>query len=159
MHSSIKITALAAVATLSIIGLSACSSSSSSSEASAAPSSSMVGGMTECTEAVLSPEALKAAQAINAANTFETQDVACDNGWAVVTGILGSGEESAEGQAEADAEGDGPQGAPTSLIFQAEGQFWIPKTATDVCGTIDGTTYPADAQIPEALFTAGCLAG
>lgn len=159
MRSSITIAAIAATAALSIVGLSACSSSSTSKEAAAAPSSSMVGGMTECTEAILSPEALKAAQAINAANTFETDGVACDNGWAVVSGTLGSGEEGAEGQAEADAEGDSPQGAPTSFIFQAEGQFWIPKAAADVCGTMDGETYPADAQIPEALYTAGCLAG
>jgi hypothetical protein len=119
--------------------------------------------MTTCDAATVGPEAVKAAQAINANNTFETQDVACDNGWAVVTGILGggAGEEAAETDAESNSEGDSaaPQGAPTSFIFEAEGQFWIPKAAADVCGTIDGTTYPADAQIPEALFTAGCLAG
>jgi len=173
MRSSITFAAVAVTAALSIVGLSACSSSSSSSAAassapassaaSAAASASAVGGMTTCDAATVGPEAVKAAQAINANNTFETQDVACDNGWAVATGILGgsAGEEGAETDAEASDEGDGnaPQGAPTSFIFQAEGQFWIPKTAADVCGTIDGTTYPADAQIPEALFTAGCLAG
>ncbi len=168
MRNSIKFAAVAATAALSIAGLSACSSSSSSTAAassapaSSAPSSSAaVGGMTTCDAATVGPEAVKAAQAINANNTFETQDVACDNGWAVATGILGgsAGEEGAETDAESSSEGDSPQGAPTSFIFQAEGQFWIPKAAADVCGTIDGTTYPADAQIPEALFTAGCLAG
>lgn len=171
MRNSIKFAAVAATAALSIAGLSACSSSSTSTAAaSSAPASaaastepSMVGGMTTCDAATLGPEALKAAQAINANNTFETQDVACDNGWAVVTGILGGGEEGAEMDAESNAEGDNasaaPQGAPTSFIFEAEGQFWIPKAAADVCGTMSGTTYPADAMIPEALFTAGCLAG
>ncbi len=161
MRSSIKFAAVAATAVLSIAGLSACSSSSSSS--AAAPSGSAVGGMTTCDQATLSPEALKAAQAINANNTFETQSVECDSGWAVATGILGggAGEEGAETDSESNSEGDAaaPQGAPTSFIFEAEGQFWIPKAPADVCGTIDGTTYPSDAQIPEALFAAGCLAG
>jgi maltose-binding protein MalE len=173
MRSSIKFAAVAATAALSIAVLSACSSSSSSTAAassapasaaaSAAPSGSAVGGMTTCDQATLAPEALKAAQAINANNTFETQSVECDNGWAVATGILGggAGEEGAETDAESNSEGDAaaPQGAPTSFIFEAEGQFWIPKAAADVCGTINGTTYPSDAQIPGALFTAGCLAG
>jgi hypothetical protein len=162
MRSSIKFAAIAASAALAIAGLTACSSSSDSSSA-ASPAASAVGGMTTCDAATVGPEALKAAQAINANNTFEVQDVACDSGWAVATGILGggAGEEGAESDAEAGSEGDmaAPQGAPTSFIFEAEGQFWIPKAAADVCGTIDGTTYPADAQIPEALFTAGCLAG
>jgi hypothetical protein len=166
MRSSIKFAAVAATAALTIAGLSACSSSSgSSTAASAAPSGSAVGGMTTCDAATVGPEALKAAQAINANNTFEVQDVACDSGWAVATGILGgsAGEEGAETDSESNSEGDNaaaaPQGAPTSFIFEAEGQFWIPKTAADVCGTINGTTYPSDAQIPEALFPAGCLAG
>lgn len=149
MRSSIKIAAVAATAALSIAGLSACSSSSSSSEASAAPSGSMVGGMTECTEAVVYAAADEAAKAMGAGNVFTPDGLQCADGWALATGILGDGS----------TDPNAPQGAPTTFIFQAEGQFWIPKTAMDVCGTIDGTTYPADAQIPEALFTAGCLSG
>jgi len=155
MRSSIKIAAVAATAVLSIAGLSACSSSSSSSDASAAPSGSMVGGMTECTEAVVYAAADEAAKAMGADNVFTPDGLQCADGWAVVTGILAGAEEAAAAEANADA----PQGAPTSMIFEAEGQFWIPKTAMDVCGTIDGSNYPADAQIPEALFTAGCLSG
>lgn len=149
MHSSIKITALVASAALTLAGLSACSSSSSSSEASAAPSGSMVGGMTTCDEATLEPVVQEAAKAMGADNVFTTDGVQCADGWALVTGILGTGS----------TDPNAPEGAPTTFIFEAEGQFWIPKTAADVCGTIDGTTYPADAQIPEALYTAGCLAG
>jgi len=59
----------------------------------------------------------------------------------------------------ADAPADGPQGAPTSFIFEAEGQFWIPKAVADVCGTASGTEVPADALIPAALYPSGCLAG
>lgn len=155
MRSSIKIAAVAATAMLAVAGLSACSSSSSSSDASAAPSGSMVGGMTECTEAIVYAAADEAAKAMGADNVFTPDGLQCADGWAVVTGILAGAEEAAAAEANADA----PQGAPTSMIFEAEGQFWIPKTAMDVCGTIDGSTYPADAQIPEALFTAGCLSG
>lgn len=149
MRSSIKFAAVAAAAALSIAGLGACSSSSSGSEASAAPSDSMVGGMTTCDEATLEPVVQEAAKALGAENVFTTDGVQCADGWALVTGILGDGS----------TDPNAPEGAPTTFIFEAEGQFWIPKAAADVCGTIDGTTYPMDAQIPEALFTAGCLAG
>ena len=149
MNSSIKFAAIAATAALSIVGLSACSSSSSSSEATASAEASMVGGMTECTEAVVYAAADEAAKAMGADNVFTPDGLQCADGWALATGILGTGS----------TEADAPEGAPTTFIFQAEGQFWIPKTAADVCGTIDGTTYPADAQIPESLFEAGCLAG
>ena len=51
-------------------------------------------------------------------------------------------------------------GAPTSFIFEQEGQFWIPKDKSAVCGTNPTTTTPpADAVIPAALFLAGCAAG
>ena len=149
MRRSIMITAITATAALSIAGLSACSSSSSSTEPTAAASASMVGGMTECTDAVVYAAADEAAKAMGADNVFTPDGLQCADGWAVATGILGTGS----------VEADAPQGAPTSFIFEAEGQFWIPKTAADVCGTIDGSTYPGDAQIPEPLFESGCLAG
>lgn len=147
MRRSATITAIAATAAVTIAGLTGCSSSSSSSEPAA--SASMVGGMTECTDAAVYPAAEEAAKAMGADNVFTPDGLQCADGWAVATGILGTGS----------MEADAPQGAPTSFIFEAEGQFWIPKTAADVCGTIDGSTYPGDAQIPEALFESGCLAG
>jgi hypothetical protein len=108
----------------------------------------MVGGMTECTEAVVYAAADEAAKALGASNVFTPDALQCADGWAVVTGILGDGS----------TDPNAPQGAPTAFIFEAEGQFWIPKAAADVCGTGDGATYPADAMIPEALFAAGCSA-
>ena len=56
----------------------------------------------------------------------------------------------------------GPQGAPTSLIFQAEGQFWVPQDKEKVCGTVASASAgaaPADATVPASLYEAGCLAG
>lgn len=120
------------------LGLAGCSSSSDEP---------MVGGMTECTEAILSEAAVGYVESIDATNTFSLETLECADGWAVAGGILGP----------KDAPADGPQGAPAALIFEQEGQFWIPKEAADVCGTYTDGTYPADAEVPEALYPAGCL--
>ena len=141
--------AAVAVAGLSLTLLTACSSSSGSAASASAPSK--VGGMTECTKEVLQTEVDKAMAAAGAGNVYTVDSVSCDSGWAVTSGVLGP----------KDAPSGGPQGTPTPMIFQAEGQFWIPKDAKAVCGTnyATATAAPSDAQIPPALFTAGCLAG
>lgn len=130
----------AATAVVAVAGLAGCSSSEPEA----------VGGMTECTKEALATPAQDAATALGADNVYTIDSLECADGWAVTGGILGA----------ADAPADGPQGAPTSFIFQAEGQFWIPKTQEQVCGTMDAEdamAYPSDAEIPEALYTAGCL--
>ena len=109
----------------------------------------MVGGMTECTEPIISEAALAYVESIDANNTFTLDTLTCADGWAAASGILGP----------KDAPADGPQGAPSVLIFEQEGQFWIPKDQIDVCGTYGDGTYPADAQVPESLYEAACLAG
>lgn len=123
--------------------------SAGTAEESAAPS--MVGGMTDCTKETLQKAADVVMKAKNDGNMYTVDSVTCDSGWAVTSGTLGP----------KDAPSSGPQGAPTPMIFQAEGQFWIPKEAKDVCGTnySTATTAPSDAQIPAKLFTAGCLTG
>lgn len=107
----------------------------------------MVGGMTECTKAALAEPATQAAQALGADNVFTIDQLDCADGWAVTSGVL--------------AGKDNPQmGAPTSFVFEQEGQFWVPKDKAAVCGTDPVTTTPpADALIPAALFVAGCAAG
>ena len=135
---------------IATIALAACSSTSSSSS-SAAPSESKVGGMTECTKAAVQPAVDLAAKAMGADNVMTIDKLDCADGWAVASGILGTA-------AQAGAT-DGPAGAPTQFIFEAEGQFWIPKAPADVCGTPfppTGETAPADAMIPASLFSA-CL--
>ena len=136
---------------LATLTLAACSSSSSSESSAAAPSGSMVGGMTECTKEAVQPAVDLAAKAMGADNVMAIEDLQCADGWAVASGILGTA-------AQAGAT-DGPAGAPTQFIFEAEGQFWIPKAPADVCGTPfppTGDTAPADAMIPASLFSA-CL--
>ena len=151
MRSNMKFAALAGAAALAIAGLSACSSGGTATEATAAAAASQIGGMTTCDKAALDSSVQAAAVALGADNVFTIDTVECASGWAVVTGILGA----------ADAPADGPQGAPTSLIFEAEGQFWIPKVAADVCGTpwpnTSGTDAPADALIPADLYASACL--
>ena len=151
MRSDMKFAALAGAAALAIAGLSACSSGGTATEATAAAAASPIGGMTTCDKAGLDSSVQAAAVALGADNVFTIDTVECASGWAVVSGILGA----------ADAPADGPQGAPTSLIFEAEGQFWIPKVAADVCGTpwpnTSGTDAPADALIPADLYASACL--
>ena len=151
MRSNTKSAALAAAAAMAIAGLSACSSGGSTAAVSAAASAaaSLIGGMTTCDKAALDSSVQEAAKALGADNVFTIDNVECAAGWAVVSGILGTGETA----------DDAPQGAPTSLIFEAEGQFWIPKAVADVCGTASGTEVPADALIPADLYPSGCLAG
>lgn len=153
MRSNMKFAALLGAAALSIAGLGACSSGGTATEATAAASAaaSPIGGMTTCDKAALDSSVQAAAVALGADNVFTIDNVECASGWAVVTGILGA----------ADAPADGPMGAPTSLIFEAEGQFWIPKAVADVCGTpwpnTSGTDAPADALIPADLYASACL--
>jgi len=130
----------ACVAALGVAALSGCSSNSEEA---------MVGGMTECTMEAVQSSLDEAAKALGADNVVSDATLSCADGWAVVSGILGA----------ADAPSDGPQGAPTTFIFQQEGQFWIPKEKSAVCGTLNGDAYPADAEVPEALYTEGCLSG
>lgn len=123
----------AAAGSLLIVGsLAACSSGDDE----------MVGGMTECTEAAVGEAAQQAAEELGADNVYELENLECADGWAVTGGILGDGSGT---------------GAPTSFIFEAEGQFWVPKSQESVCGTYEDGAYPADAEIPESLYEAGCL--
>lgn len=133
-----RIAIMSATALLAVGTLAACSSSDEPEA---------VGGMTECTMDALATPAQDAATALGADNVYTIDAVDCSDGWAVTGGILGSSE-------------DPETGAPTSFIFQAEGQFWIPKTQAQVCGTPnsdDMTAVPEDAEIPSALYEAGCL--
>jgi hypothetical protein len=144
----------AALACLAAAGLSACATSStepaapsSSVAASSSSTAPMVGGMTECTKDALTQPATNAAQAMGPDNVYAISDLHCADGWAVTGGVLAN-------------KSNPDMGAPTSFVFEQEGQFWIPKDKVKVCGTNPiTTTAPADALIPAALFLPGCAAG
>lgn len=120
-----------------VLGLASCSSGEEEP---------MVGGMTECTTPILTEamDGLFADQ--EGVEVMSVDQVDCADGWAVVSAVIG----------------DGQSGAPTSYVFQAQGQFWIPYDKANVCGTYnpdEPDAYPSDAEIPEALYLSGCLAG
>ena len=98
-----------------------------------------VGGTAECNDTTI-------AEAVTGDPTFAeyvVTDYKCADGWAFAAA------NPAEGQ----------MGAPAMMIFEAEGQFWIPKSAADVCGTYGDGSYPSDAMVPESLYEPACLAG
>jgi len=144
--------AVAALAAIAAGGLAGCSSSSSSSEESAAPASaapaaqeSMVGGTAACDEAAFT-QAMddQLAAEGNGEKLFSIDDFQCEDGWAVVFPTVGSDEENAY---------------TITAVFEAEGQFWIPKDRMEVCGTQnmdDPTAYPTDAQVPESIYQPAC---
>ncbi|MGB6106448.1 MAG: hypothetical protein WBF86_01300, partial [Mycobacterium sp.] len=100
-----------------------------------------------CTVAALAQPATAAAQALGPDNVYTVDDLSCADGWAVTAGVL--------------ADKDNPDmGAPTSFVFEQQGQFWVLQDKAEVCGTDPiTTTAPADALIPAALFLPGCAAG
>ena len=148
-----KTTALT-VATIALgtIGLAACSSGSATDEpaaASAAPaasaSASMVGGMATCDEATFTQVITTMLEEDgNSEQLFSIDGVECLDGWAAVFPTVGATEE---------------ESFTETLVFQAEGQFWIPKDRMEVCGTVnmdDPTAYPADSQVPEGIWQPAC---
>ena len=143
-----------ALLVLTAAGMTACNANSTESvpagtplAASSSSTAPMVGGMTECTKDALAQIATGAAQAIGPDNVYSISDLHCADGWAVTGGVLAN-------KANPD------MGAPTSFVFEQEGQFWVVKDKAKVCGTNPTTTTaPADALIPAALFLPGCAAG
>jgi hypothetical protein len=126
---------------------SATTTSSPATNTEATSGTPMVGGMTECTRAALAEPATGAAQSLGPDNVYTVEDLSCADGWAVTSGLL--------------ADKSNPNmGAPTSFVFEQQGQFWVLKDKAMVCGTNPVTTTPpADAEIPAELFLAGCAAG
>lgn len=118
-----------------LVSLSACSSDSEQAD----------GGMTTCDDATIS-QAIEdtITEGAEGVKLISLDGLECSDGWAVAFPTMGFTEEDA---------------TTTTMIFEAEGQFWVLKDRTQVCGTLDDTNqdaYPADATIPESLFQAGC---
>lgn len=101
------------------------------------------GGVAECDEASLTTAAKEATSTggfgmlmdgtpVPAGTAFESyQSSNCADGWALVgANVTSSG-----------------QTAGALFLFQAEGQFWVPKSVAEAC---------AGADVPEALRAAGC---
>lgn len=125
----------------------ASATTSSTKSATTSTSTPMAGGMTNCTKEALTAPATQAAQALSPDNVYTVDDLTCSDGWAVTSGLL-AGKDNPE------------MGAPTSFVFEQQGQFWVLKDKAEVCGTDPtSTTAPIDAEIPTSLFLPGCAAG
>ncbi|MGI9163067.1 MAG: hypothetical protein ACR2JI_09135 [Mycobacterium sp.] len=135
------------LALLAACAVTACSANTPVVGGMASSTTAVDGGVTECTTAALAGPATAAAHAMGADNLYTVDDLHCADGWAVTAGLLSS-------------KANPNMGAPTSFVFEQEGQFWIPRDKATVCGTNPTTTTPpADAVIPAALFLPGCAAG
>lgn len=105
----------------------------------------LVGGMATC-----DAESLLAAANAGAPSgiTYElsASEFECADGWAVAF------------PDEVDAS-DPDVPITVTMVFEAEGQFWIQKDRMDVCGTYDESDpnkRPDDAQVPAKLFEKAC---
>lgn len=146
-----RTTALTAATLLLGVGvLAGCSSSSdetTTTEASpeATAEASMVGGMATCDEATFTQVVTDQIAAEGSeTQLFSLDGFECVDGWAAVFPTVGTTEEDA---------------VTETLVYEAEGQFWIPKDRMAVCGTVnmdDPSAYPADSQVPEALWPSAC---
>ena len=125
----------------------ASATTSATKSATTSATTPMAGGMTNCTKEALTAPATQAAQALSPDNVYTVDDLTCSDGWAVTSGLL-AGKDNPE------------MGAPTSFVFEQQGQFWVLKDKAEVCGTDPtSTTAPIDAEIPTSLFLPGCAAG
>ena len=102
----------------------------------------LVGGMATCTQADFASTiaaGLPKGEVLVSVDSFK-----CDSGWAYVFATVGDG-----------------KGHDISVtdVFEAEGQFWIPKDRGKVCGTEDAAhpdQRPADSQVPAAIWVNAC---
>lgn len=140
-----RITAALPALAGSVLLLAACSSGTTTEEPAASGSASMVGGMATCDEATFTQVVTDQLAADGEGLTlFSLDGFECVDGWAAVFPTVGTTEEDA---------------VTETLVYEAEGQFWIPKDRGEVCGTVDESdpsAYPADSQVPEALWQPAC---
>lgn len=144
LRHAVVIAALAATG----FALAACGGSGGSSSSSSAAESSAIpggGGSAECSDTALQAPTTDAAktggfgmlandgQPVPAGTTVDAASVrgSCDSGWAL---------------SAANVTPPGGQMTAAVFLFEAEGEFWIPKTVADACSS----------GVPAALKAAAC---
>ncbi|MFM8560734.1 MAG: hypothetical protein ACKOB9_01390 [Solirubrobacterales bacterium] len=91
-------------------------------------------GMAKCTESEIS----KAVEQTGSQESGEAvlapgaDSYKCADGWAVAFANVGTGQEQ----------------ITTTLVFQAEGQFWVPQDRAKVC--------PEPSEVPKAIYDLAC---
>jgi hypothetical protein len=142
VNNFIKIPLLVSVLSLGVAA--GCSSDGDDAK----PDNGMVGGMATCdSESLLAAANAGAPSGITYELSLQGDaGFTCADGWAVMF------------PDEVDAS-DPDTPITVTLVFEAEGQFWIPKDRMDVCGTYDESDpnkRPDDAQVPAAIFDQAC---
>jgi hypothetical protein len=91
-------------------------------------------GMAKCTESEIAKAVEQTgsqdsgpAELVPGADSYK-----CAEGWAVAFANVGSGQEQ----------------VTSTLVFQAEGQFWIPQDRAKVC--------PEPSEVPKAIYDLAC---
>jgi len=102
----------------------------------------LVGGMATCTQADFGD--VIAAGLPKGEVLVSVDEFRCDSGWAYAFATVGDGK---------------GHDITETFVFEAEGQFWIPKDRGTVCGSEDlahPDQRPADAQVPAAIWANAC---
>lgn len=91
-------------------------------------------GMAKCTESGISAAVEKTSSQDSGKAVLApgADSYKCADGWAVAFANVGTGQEQ----------------ITTTLVFQAEGQFWIPQDRAKVC--------PEPSDVPKAIYDLAC---
>ena len=91
-------------------------------------------GMAKCTESEISKavEQTGSQESGEAVLADGADNYKCADGWAVAFANVGTGQEQ----------------ITTTLVFQAEGQFWVPQDRAKVC--------PEPSEVPKAIYDLAC---
>lgn len=148
MTSKRTLTSLLAVAAVALVAAGCGGSSDSGSEtttpAASVPATTGGGatttepmvttGMAKCTESEIS----KAVEQTGSQDSGKAElapgadSYKCADGWAVAFANVGTGQEQ----------------VTTTLVFQAEGQFWVPQDRAKAC--------PEPSEVPKAIYDLAC---
>ena len=145
------IVATLAASALLIGGLSACGSDDTAAETAAATSAATTAAATataaDTTASTATTEKVGGTATCDAASLVEAAQGADPN----VTGLDDPNAfKCADGWAYASVDtGSGSEQYAVVVVFEAEGQFWIPKDRAEVC------TAPGD-QVPASLYEMAC---
>ena len=111
-----------------------CSGSSPSPDTSS--SSTAVGGQAVCDQPTIEAVVKEDVNATYPGATFVSlDDFSCESGWVA---------------AKATVETSGTT-IPAEFFLRAEGQFWVPTSIEDICGT-----PLAQSEVPEPIYIAAC---
>ncbi len=109
-----------------------CGSSSSRSTSTATAVGGGVGGVAKCNADQIGKAVAGVGENENKTAVIANGSFRCADGWAVAQTLVGTE----------------PNQTDETMVFEAEGQFWIPKNRATVC--------PNPSQVPKSLYDQAC---